>query len=90
MASHRAPFACQNRRCGAHRWASPSSTTTSPSITYTRADTILIYMKGGDSTGVSRVVAIRGGEPVDGVQLEQASLGRQRPSLGAARREEQP
>ncbi|HET9134559.1 MAG TPA: hypothetical protein VFN90_09665 [Gemmatimonadales bacterium] len=64
--------------------------TTSPSITYTRADTILIYMKGGDSTGVSRVVAIRGGEPVDGVQLEQASLGRQRPSLGAARREEQP
>jgi hypothetical protein len=64
--------------------------TTSPSITYTRADTILIFMKDGDSTGVSRVVAIRGSEPVDGVQLEKASLGRQRPSVGPARREEQP
>lgn len=64
--------------------------TSSPSITYTRADTILIYMKGGDSTGVSRVVALRGSESVDGVQLEKASLGRSRPRLGPVRREEQP
>ena len=44
---------------------------TSPSVNYTRADTILILMKGGDSTGVS---IVRAHGAVDGIQLETASL----------------
>ncbi|MES2305824.1 MAG: hypothetical protein V4558_09955 [Gemmatimonadota bacterium] len=44
---------------------------TSPSVNYTRADTILVLMKGGDSTGVS---AVRAHGTIDGVQLETASL----------------
>jgi hypothetical protein len=52
----------------------------SPTINYTRADTIIVQMRGGDSTGVSLVRAYRGSQPVDGVQLERASL---RPSTAA-------
>ncbi len=62
---------------------------TAPSITYTTADTIVIVMREGDSTGVSEVRARRGAEPVHGVQLEAASIRRTRSSTdGAARREE--
>lgn len=63
-----------------------------PTINYTRADTIIVLMKTGDSTGVSEVRAFRGTEPVDGVQLERASLERtRRPTPpGAARPEERP
>lgn len=45
--------------------------TTSPSINYTRADTIIVLMKSGDSTGVAEVHA-RGS--MDGIQLETATL----------------
>jgi hypothetical protein len=62
----------------------------SPTINYTRADTILVVMRTGDSTGVLEVRAFG---HVDGMQLERASL-RQRsttlPGLPAARREETP
>lgn len=64
---------------------------TAPSITYTTADTIVILMRQGDTTGVSEVRARRGAEPVHGVQLEAASIRRTRPAVdGVARREEQP
>jgi hypothetical protein len=46
----------------------------SPTINYTRADTIIVVMLTGDSSGVSIVRAYAGGEPVDGIQLEKASL----------------
>lgn len=46
---------------------------TTPSVNYTRADTILVLMKGGDSTGVS---AVRAHGTVDGLQMETASLPR--------------
>lgn len=46
----------------------------SPTINYTRADTILVEMREGDTTGVAVVRAYRGGRPVDGVQLERATL----------------
>jgi hypothetical protein len=42
-----------------------------PSVNYTRADTIVIVMKSGDSTGVS---IVRAHGSVDGMQLETASL----------------
>ncbi len=42
-----------------------------PSINYTRADTIFMRMKGGDSTGLSAVQAYG---HVDGAQLESLSL----------------
>lgn len=58
----------------------------SPTINYTRADTIVVVMKVGDSTGVSEVRAFG---HVDGVQLERESLERSA-VRGAARREEQP
>lgn len=59
-----------------------------PTINYTRADTIIIIMKTGDSTGISEVRAYRGREPVDGVQLERASVrAARRPAEGAARPE---
>jgi hypothetical protein len=62
-----------------------------PTINYTRADTIIILMKTGDSTGISEVRAFRGREPVDGVQLERASVrAARRPAEGAARPEEGP
>lgn len=63
---------------------------TSPSINYTRADTIVIVMRTGDSTGVLEVRAFGN---VDGLQLEQESLrGAQAPTSqdGVARREELP
>ncbi len=66
--------------------------TTSPSITYTRADTIVIVMRTDDTTGVLEVRARRGAQPVDGVQLERASLrrpARTAPTSGA-RREDGP
>ncbi|MEP6589711.1 MAG: hypothetical protein ABJC19_00880 [Gemmatimonadota bacterium] len=44
---------------------------TTPSVNYTRADTIVVVMKSGDSTGVE-IVRARGS--IDGVQLERASL----------------
>jgi hypothetical protein len=46
-----------------------------PSINYTTADTIFIVMKTGDSTGVAAVSAHG---HVNGVQLETASLKKQR------------
>lgn len=58
----------------------------SPTINYTRADTIVVVMKTGDSTGVSEVRAFG---HVDGVQLERESL-QEGAVRGAARREEQP
>ncbi len=63
-----------------------------PTINYTRADTIIVLMKTGDSTGVAEVRAFRGREPVDGVQLERASMQRVRPATppAAARPEEGP
>lgn len=62
-----------------------------PTINYTRADTIIILMKTGDSTGIHEVRAFRGREPVDGVQLERASVrAARRPAEGAARPEERP
>lgn len=45
--------------------------TTSPSVNYARADTIVVTMKSGDSTGVAEVHA-RG--TMDGLQLETATL----------------
>lgn len=62
----------------------------SPSINYTRADTIVIVMRTGDSTGVQEVRAFGN---VDGLQLEQESLRRRSTTMpvpGAARREETP
>jgi hypothetical protein len=47
---------------------------TSPTINYTRADTITVVMKTGDSTGVA---VVRATGAVDGMQLERAS---QRPA----------
>ncbi len=65
--------------------------TTSPSITYTRADTIVVLMRTDDTTGVLQVRARRGAQPVDGIQLERASLRRTGTTTnGAARREERP
>src|SRR5690606_38709708 len=62
-----------------------------PTINYTRADTIIILMKTGDSTGIHEVRAFRGREPVDGIQLERASVrAARRPTEGAARPEELP
>ncbi len=46
----------------------------SPTINYTRGDTIIVEMTVGDSSGVKEVRAYRGQTPVDGVQLERASL----------------
>ena len=48
----------------------------SPSINYTKADTILMRMKGGDSSGVAAVQAYG---HVDGVQLETASAPTAKP-----------
>lgn len=63
----------------------------SPTINYTRADTIIVVMRTGDSTGVHEVRAFGN---VDGLQLEQETLRRPRttalPSLGPVRREEAP
>jgi hypothetical protein len=68
--------------------------TPSPTINYTRGDTIIVVMKTGDSTGVHEVRAYRGSQPVDGIQLERASLragaGRALPGGTPARREEGP
>jgi hypothetical protein len=62
-----------------------------PTINYTRADTIIILMKTGDSTGIHEVRAFRGREPVDGIQLERASVrAARRPTEGAARPAERP
>lgn len=58
----------------------------SPTINYTRADTIVVVMKTGDSTGVAEVRAFG---HVDGLQLERESL-RERSARQAVRREEQP
>ena len=63
---------------------------TSPSINYTKADTIIIVMKVADSTGVEEVRAFGN---VDGLQLEQETIRRQRvtmPGLGTSRREDIP
>ena len=63
---------------------------TSPSINYTRADTIVVVMRTGDSTGVLEVRAFG---HVDGMQLEQESLQRRAttmPGLQPARREDTP
>ena len=51
-----------------------------PSINYTRADTIYIVMKGGDSTGVA---VVRAHGHVNGVQLETASLRKRSDSTRA-------
>lgn len=65
----------------------------SPSINYTRADTIVVVMQVGDSAGVSEVRAFGN---VDGVQLETASLRSRRiglpttPAVRPGRREELP
>lgn len=62
----------------------------SPSINYTRADTIVVVMRTGDSTGVLEVRAFGN---VDGMQLEQETLRRRAstlPALPAARREDTP
>lgn len=53
---------------------------TSPSINYTRADTIVVVMRTGDSTGVLEVRAFGN---VDGMQLEQESIRRQAASVPA-------
>jgi hypothetical protein len=58
----------------------------SPTVNYTRADTIVVTMKSGDSTGVAEVRAFGN---VDGLQLERESLERTA-VRGAVRREEQP
>jgi hypothetical protein len=63
---------------------------TSPSINYTKADTIIIVMKVADSTGVEEVRAFGN---VDGLQLEQETIRRRRvtmPGLGTPRREDIP
>lgn len=52
---------------------------TTPSVNYTRADTILVLMKGGDSTGVS---AVRAHGSIDGMQLETASLRKSKADSG--------
>ncbi|HET9065827.1 MAG TPA: hypothetical protein VFN22_08440 [Gemmatimonadales bacterium] len=65
----------------------------SPTINYTRGDTIIVEMHVGDSTGVREVRAYRGSQPVDGVQLERASLrphGTALPARGTAERERRP
>jgi hypothetical protein len=62
----------------------------SPTINYTRADTIVVVMLTGDSTGVLEVRAFG---HVDGMQLEQESLRRRTPTVPAvlpARREDAP
>lgn len=46
-----------------------------PTINYTRADTIMVMMKTGETPGVDEVRAFRGLEPVDGIQLERARPG---------------
>lgn len=46
-----------------------------PTINYTRADTIIVAMKIGETPGVEEVRAFRGIEPVDGIQLERARPG---------------
>ncbi len=56
----------------------------SPTINYTRADTIIVVMKTGDSTGVAEVRAFG---HVDGLQLEKASLERRVASERDIRRE---
>ncbi|HRP08892.1 MAG TPA: hypothetical protein PLL69_10435, partial [Gemmatimonadales bacterium] len=69
----------------------------SPTINYTRADTIIVVMQTGDSV---KVLEMRAFGSVDGIQLEQESLQRRRstalPSMSPAatdpraRREERP
>lgn len=56
----------------------------SPTINYTRADTIVVVMKTGDSSGVAEVRAFGN---VDGLQLERESLERSA-ARQAVRREE--
>jgi len=51
-----------------------------PSVNYTRADTIVIVMKSGDSTGVS---IVRAHGSVDGMQLETASLRKSKTDTSA-------
>jgi hypothetical protein len=61
-----------------------------PSINYTRADTIVVVMRTGDSTGVLEVRAFGN---VDGMQLEQESLRRRAtnvPAILPGRREDVP
>ena len=63
---------------------------TTPSINYTRADTIVVVMRTGDSTGVLEVRAFGN---VDGMQLEQESLRRRAsavPAVLPGRREDTP
>lgn len=48
--------------------------TPSPTINYTRGDTIVVEMQVGDSSKVREVRAYRGSLPVDGIQLERATL----------------
>lgn len=52
-----------------------------PSVNYTRADTIVVVMKGGDSTGVS---IVRAHGSVDGMQLETASVRKSKSDTTAA------
>lgn len=59
----------------------------SPTINYTRADTIIVVMKQADSTGVEEVRAFG---HVDGVQLEKASLERRVAAERDIRREGEP
>jgi hypothetical protein len=60
-----------------------------PNINYTRADTIIVVMRTGDSTGVLEVRAFGN---VDGMQLEQESLRRRAvvPAILPGRREDTP
>ncbi len=59
----------------------------SPTINYTRADTIIVVMKTGDTTGVAEVRAFGN---VDGLQLERASLERRVATERDIRREGRP